>query len=280
MKKSILFLIAVFAYSLSANAQWLYRVKRDSLTHYVVATHSLVNPLGVVSQIEGLTEAMTHTKGLVLDVQRLANSTLLTEARRLPTGKSLASLLTPEQLGLLDGFLKKYTEVGWKSPYNQRRYNDKVPAAVREELEKLLFVANHMGEYDPTHSFEEYFVAQANKNGDPVRAVEPVDSFIKTTYQAPLKEQTKALTDLLENEAAVLAVIDGTVEAFLSGDLEGVARLSAHSLVRKRAAAWWPHLQTFMHQPTLFALPCEALGGADGLLAKLKEAGYSVEPVQ
>ena len=57
MKKLILTTLAAFCLTVSASAQLLYKVTADSVAKpsYIVATHDLLNPMGYVGAINGLT---------------------------------------------------------------------------------------------------------------------------------------------------------------------------------------------------------------------------------
>jgi uncharacterized protein YbaP (TraB family) len=282
MKKLLSLLVALLFVSLGASAQWLYRVSGDSLSapSYIVASHELINPLGIVSKIDSLTMAMTNTQQLCLPVYRTPYASSIADAKKLPAGKTLSALLTPAQTSLLDNFLKKYTEVGWKSAYNQRRYNDKMPLAVQEELTKLLFVANHIGDYDPTHTFDGYFEAQAKANGDPIIGLMPIDNYLNRYQKTALDKQVAAFVSFLENEQSEQKAIDKVVDAYNAKDMDAVAAATAQHCEGSCCASKADKVVEVMKQkPTLFVLPCQWLGGANGLLSSLKAKGLAVVPM-
>lgn len=282
MKKIILMAVALLGLLANAQAQLLYKVTVDSVTKpsYIVATHDLVNPLGIVEGIDGLKDALTNTEQLYVDTYTSPYKTDIEASYNLPAGKKLGSLLTATQTTLLDKFLKKYTEVGWAAPYSQKRYGGKTPLYVLREIRKLLFVANHMGEYDPTHTFNEYFEAQAKVNGETISSLTPVDSFIAQQKRIPMDTQVKKLVSFLENEDAELTNIDRTVEAFKRGDMDGAATAAGTANAPKNEA-WLTTITTAMKEkPTFFAIPCQQLGGTNGILNSLKAEGYQVEGVK
>ncbi len=281
MKKILIIVMAICCLAVKAKAQLLYKISGDSLKpSYIIASHPYINPLGVVANVSAVKDALTNTEQLVEDMNRTPYASAISDAECLPGDKTLSSLLTPAQVKLLDAFLKKYTEVSWNSPYNQRRYNGKMPLAVLSDFYKLLFVANHMGEYDPTHSFNEYFEAQARRNGEPVYGLTDADEYINTLKAIPLDKQTAELVAFLENTNAALFKVDKSVVAFDNKDMDASAANPLTIGTMPDIKAWTSKMLTFMSaKPTFFVLPASTLGGHDGILATLKAQGYTVESV-
>ena len=271
---------------MNASAQLLYKVTADSLAKpsYIVATHDFINPMGYVDRIDSLKEAMTETEQVYFDIDRTANDALLKEAGKLPAGKTLASLLNEPQTQQLDRFLKKYTEVSWKSAYNQKRYNGRTPLAVLEDFIQLLFVANHMGEYDPTHTFQQYFAAQAKKNNEPTGGIFDVKEYAKLLQSVPLEMQAKAFTIFFDHQDEVLDAIDKSVAAYKAKDMDAAAAalggtmnpMGGNLLTQESVQVME---RVMRDKPTLFALPCYVLGGEQGIISRLKAQGYRVQGV-
>ena len=286
MKKIILTALAALCLTVNASAQLLYKVTADSLAKpsYIVATHDFINPMGYVDCIDSLKEAMTETEQVYFDIDRTANDALLKEAGKLPAGKTLASLLNEPQTQQLDRFLKKYTEVSWKSAYNQKRYNGRTPLAVLEDFIQLLFVANHMGEYDPTHTFQQYFAAQAKKNNEPTGGIFDVKEYAKLLQSVPLEMQAKAFTIFFDHQDEVLDAIDKSVAAYKAKDMDAAAAalggtmnpMGGNLLTQESVQVME---RVMRDKPTLFALPCYVLGGEQGIISRLKAQGYRVQGV-
>ncbi len=286
MKKIILTALAAFCLTMGASAQLLYKVTADSLAKpsYIVASHDFLNPMGYVDRINGLTEAMTETEQVYFDIDRSANDALLKEAEKLPAGKTLASLLNEQQVKQLDQFLKKYTEVSWKSAYNQKRYNGRTPIAVLKDFTQLLFVANHMGEYDPTHTFAQYFEAQAKKNNEPTGGVIDAKGYAQLIKSVPMETQAKAFTIFFDHQDEILNAIDKSVDAYKAKDMDAAAAALGGALMPMGSGLVTQETTKVMEKalrdkPTLFVLPCYMLGGEQGIISKLKAQGFSVEGV-
>ena len=284
MKKFILSLTLLCGCVLGSQAQLLYKVSKDSSDvkpSYIVASNRLINPMGTITQVSELRNAMTYTDQMYFEVNKAAYANSLKDAKKLENGKTLLSLLTPAQQTKLNAFLKKYMEVDFRSSYVQKKYGNLTPAALMEDLEQLLFVANHMGQYDPTHTFDQYFEAQAKANNETVGGLSEIDDYINATYKKDLKQQVAQLVSFLENENVELSKLNKTVDAYGAQDLDAVSKASADRVDKALLAAWTAKMQTVMaEKPTFFVVDAANLGGEEGILQKLRQAGYTVEGLE
>ena len=281
MKKFILSLTLLCGCVLGSQAQLLYKVSKDSSDvkpSYIVASNRLINPMGTITQVSELRNAMTYTDQMYFEVNKAAYANSLKDAKKLENGKTLLSLLTPAQQTKLNAFLKKYMEVDFRSSYVQKKYGNLTPAALMEDLEQLLFVANHMGQYDPTHTFDQYFEAQAKANNETVGGLSEIDDYINATYKKDLKQQVAQLVSFLENENVELSKLNKAVDAYGAQNLDAVSKASADRVDKALLAAWTAKMQTVMaEKPTFFVVDAANLGGEEGILQKLRQAGYTVE---
>ena len=281
MKKFILSLTLLCGCVLGSQAQLLYKVSKDSSDvkpSYIVASNRLINPMGTITQVSELRNAMTDTDQMYFEVNKAAYANSLKDAKKLENGKTLLSLLTPAQQTKLNAFLKKYMEVDFRSSYVQKKYGNLTPAALMEDLEQLLFVANHMGMYDPTHTFDQYFEAQAKANNETVGGLSDVDAYINATYKSDLKQQVARLVEFLENEPTELAKLNKSVGAFKAQDVDVAAKATGAHVSQPTLEAWAAKVQTVMaEKPTFFVVDAANLGGENGLLQLLRNAGCKVE---
>ena len=281
MKKFILSLTLLCGCVLGSQAQLLYKVSKDSSDvkpSYIVASNRLINPMGTITQVSELRNAMTDTDQMYFEVNKAAYANSLKDAKKLENGKTLLSLLTPAQQTKLNAFLKKYMEVDFRSSYVQKKYGNLTPAALMEDLEQLLFVANHMGMYDPTHTFDQYFEAQAKANNETVGGLSDVDAYINATYQSDLKQQVARLVEFLENEPTELTKLNKAVGAFKAQDVDAAAKATGAHVSQATLEAWAAKVQTVMaEKPTFFVVDAANLGGENGLLQLLRNAGCKIE---
>ena len=281
MKKFILSLTLLCGCVLGSQAQLLYKVSKDSSDvkpSYIVASNRLINPMGTITQVSELRNAMTDTDQMYFEVNKAAYQETINGAKKLADGKTLLSLLTPAQQTKLNAFLKKYMEVDFRSSYVQKKYGNLTPAALMEDMEQLLFVANHMGMYDPTHTFDQYFEAQAKANNETVGGLSDVDAYINDTYKSDLKQQVARLVEFLENEPTELAKLNKAVGAFKAQDVDAAAKATGAHVSQPTLEAWAAKVQTVMaEKPTFFVVDAANLGGENGLLQLLRNAGCKVE---
>ena len=281
MKKFILSLTLLCGCVLGSQAQLLYKVSKDSSDvkpSYIVASNRLINPMGTITQVSELRNAMTDTDQMYFEVNKAAYQETINGAKKLADGKTLLSLLTPAQQTKLNAFLKKYMEVDFRSSYVQKKYGNLTPAALMEDLEQLLFVANHMGMYDPTHTFDQYFEAQAKANNETVGGLSDVDAYINATYKSDLKQQVARLVEFLENEPTELAKLNKAVGAFKAQDVDAAFKATGAHVSLATLEAWAAKVQTVMaEKPTFFVVDAANLGGENGLLQLLRNAGCKVE---
>ena len=281
MKKFILSLTLLCGCVLGSQAQLLYKVSKDSSDvkpSYIVASNRLINPMGTITQVSELRNAMTDTDQMYFEVNKAAYQETINGAKKLADGKTLLSLLTPAQQTKLNAFLKKYMEVDFRSSYVQKKYGNLTPAALMEDLEQLLFVANHMGMYDPTHTFDQYFEAQAKANNETVGGLSDVDAYINDTYKSDLKQQVARLVEFLENEPTELAKLNKAVGAFKAQDVDAAFKATGAHVSQPTLEAWAAKVQTVMaEKPTFFVVDAANLGGENGLLQLLRNAGCKIE---
>lgn len=281
MKKFILSLTLLCGCVLGSQAQLLYKVSKDSSDvkpSYIVASNRLINPMGTITQVSELRDAMTYTDQMYFEVNKAAYQETINGAKKLADGKTLLSLLTPAQQTKLNAFLKKYMEVDFRSSYVQKKYGNLTPAALMEDMEQLLFVANHMGMYDPTHTFDQYFEAQAKANNETVGGLSDVDAYINDTYKSDLKQQVARLVEFLENEPTELAKLNKAVGAFKAQDVDAAFKATGAHVSQATLEAWAAKVQTVMaEKPTFFVVDAANLGGENGLLQLLRNAGCKVE---
>ena len=281
MKKFILSLTLLCGCVLGSQAQLLYKVSKDSSDvkpSYIVASNRLINPMGTITQVSELRNAMTDTDQMYFEVNKAAYQETINGAKKLADGKTLLGLLTPAQQTKLNAFLKKYMEVDFRSSYVQKKYDNLTPAALMEDMEQLLFVANHMGMYDPTHTFDQYFEAQAKANNETVGGLSDVDAYINATYKSDLKQQVARLVEFLENEPTELAKLNKAVGAFKAQDVDAAFKATGAHVSQPTLEAWAAKVQTVMaEKPTFFVVDAANLGGEKGLLQLLRNAGCKVE---
>ena len=302
MKKlfSILLLMTVFV--IGANAQLLYKISGKDLQKpsYIIGTYHLAN-VGFVDKIPGVKDALTNTEQVygeldMTDLQSADNMKKMQNAMMLPEGQSLKTILTADQMKRLNAYLKKTMSVDMSSPMVEKQMGKLTPQALVTQLTLLMFMTKHMGEFDPSSTFDQYFQAQAKKNNEPVGGFETVDFQIKTLLQStPMKRQVEQLMCLIDHQDFMESMSDKIVNAFYAQDLTAVKAAmdekignscdctpeEENALINNRNADWLTKMPAIMSaKPTFFAVGAGHLPGDKGVLQLLKNAGYTVEGVK
>lgn len=301
MKKILLSLLLLAAVASGASAQLLYKISGNGLDKpsYIIGTHHLAN-VSFVDKIAGVKDALIATDQVYgeLNLESEANADsmkVLQQAMMLPDGKTLKTVLTADQFKKLDDFLKQYMGVGMGHPMVEAQFGKLLPAALTTQFQVLIFLQHHMGEFDPSSSFDQYFQAQAKKNNEPVGGLETVGFQAKLLFGQPLERQVEQLMCLIDHVQSVSDQMDELTEAYYAQDLARIKKAmdeklnnacdateeETAALIDNRNADWAQRMPAIMaDKPTFFAVGAAHLAGDKGVLQLLTAAGYTVEAVK
>ena len=301
--KKVLTTALVFALtSMTASAQLLYKISGNGLEKpsYIIGTHHLAN-VGFVHKINGVTEALTETDQvygeLVWDTMTNTDSLkAVQDAMTLPAGKTIKDYLTPDEFKRLDAFMIAKMGTGMSNPMVASKMGNFTPMALVTQFQLLLFMTKHMGEFDPSSTFDQYFQAQAKKNGLPCGGLETLQKQIEVLYTGkPISRQVEELMCFIDNESFNSQMMEDLTSAFYAQNLETLKQVMDRKLGGKcdstpeeeakliydRNADWVSKMPTIMaSKPTFFAVGAAHLPGDKGVLQLLRNAGYTVEGVK
>lgn len=294
-------LVAVFTVA-GANAQLLYKISGKDLTapSYIIGTHHLAN-VGFVNKIAGVKDALTNTEQVYGEVRwdDMTNPDslkVMQAAMMLPDGQSLKTVLSAEQYKKLDAVITQMMGVGLSNPQVGAQMGKMSPAALSTQLQVLMFMQKHMGEYDPSSTFDQYFQAQAKHNNEPVGSLETLAFQTNLLYKgSDMKRQVEQLMCLLDNQEFYEQMMESMTDAFYAQDLDALKAAmdkklggtcdstpeELAQLIDNRNADWAKKMPAIMAaKPTFFVVGAGHLPGAKGVLQLLKDAGYTVEAVK
>jgi len=300
MKKLFLTALVLMCSVFAANAQLLYKISGNGLEKpsYIIGTHHLAN-VAFVEKINGVKEALTETDQvygeLAWDSMTNADSVAyLQKAMKLPDGKTLKDIMTSAQYQKLDKFLTAKMGVGLSSPQVAAQMGSLKPNALITQLQLLTFMMNHMGEFDPSSTFDQYFQAQAKANNEYIGGLETVAFQADVLFSMPLERQTELLMCFIDNENYNTSIMEEVTKAFYAQDLDAIKKVTDEklnnscdskpeedaALIYDRNAKWAAEMPAIMaSKPTFFAVGAAHLPGEKGVLNLLKTAGYTVEGV-
>jgi uncharacterized protein YbaP (TraB family) len=288
--------------AVSINAQLLYKISGNGLEKpsYIIGTHHLAN-VGFVEKINGVKEALTETEQVYGELKwdAMANPDSLKamqEKMMLPEGQTLKTILTPEQYKRLDAFMTAKMGAGMSNPMVEAQMGKLTPMALVTQFQVLLFLMNHMGEFDPSSTFDQYFQAQAQKNNLPCGGLETMSFQAQVLYgSTPMERQVEQLMCLIDNEQFNVQMLEEMTKAFYAQDLDALKKAmdvklgtscdstpeEEAALIDNRNADWLSKMPAIMKQaPTFFAVGAGHLPGEKGVLQLLRNAGYTVEGVK
>lgn len=302
MRKLLLTALLISVFAVQVHGQLLYRISGNGLqqSSYIIGTFHLANA-GFVDKIPGVREAMTATRQVCGEVvwADMLNADTLKMAQSLmmlPDGKRLRDVLTTEQYRKVDDCLKSMLGVGLDNPQVAAQMGSMTPAALFTQLSVLQYMARHMGEFDPTSTFDQYFQAQATHNNELVRGLESVSFQAGILYRSmPMARQVEQLLCFVDHQEAMGDMNEAMAKAFYAQDLDAVKQAmdmkmgnacdatdeEEEAFVYNRNSRWLTLMPAMMLQvPTFFVVGAGHLPGERGVLQGLRQLGYTVEGVK
>lgn len=302
MRKIIITAMTAVMAITGASAQLLYRISGKDLTKpsYVIGTHHLAN-VGFAEKVPGLKDALTETEQVYGelkwdDLTNPDSMRIMKESMMLKDGKTLKDVLSAEAYKKVDNYLKKTMGVGLSHPQVAAQMGKLTPAALTNQLTVLMYMQRHMGEFDPTSTFDQYFQAQAQKNNEPVGGLETISFQTGIVFNSKtIDRQAEELICLIDHEELNADLMDEMTEAFYAQDLDALKKVmdtkindkcdptpeESARLIDNRNADWAAKMPDIMKaRPTFFAVGAGHLPGDKGLLKLLRDAGYTVEAVK
>lgn len=283
--KRIITSLAFLAFSLSSQAQILWRISGNGLEgySYIFGSHHLC-PGDFCHSVYGFDEAFASVESVVgeLDLINIHPSQMLelSAYMALPEGVELSSLFSPEDWEFL------YKEL--KSLFGSQ--TDEMlglkPMAISVALQNMI-AAKTFPQMEGQTSLDEYIQRLAFRASKKIAGLETFEYQADLLYNTSLEEQAK---DLLET------VKDGNSEELLiklsdacrGESLEKIWKLFEESfedddylrLVKQRNIDWVDKMASMMAAgPVLFVVGAGHLPGEDGVLELLSRRGYDVVPV-
>ena len=302
MRKIIITAMTAVMAITGASAQLLYRISGKDLTKpsYVIGTHHLAN-VGFAEKVPGLKDALTETEQVYGelkwdDLTNPDSMRIMKESMILKDGKTLKDVLSAEAYKKVDNYLKKTMGVGLSHPQVAAQMGKLTPAALTNQLTVLMYMQRHMGEFDPTSTFDQYFQAQAQKNNEPVGGLETISFQTGIVFNSKtIDRQAEELICLIDHEELNADLMDEMTEAFYAQNLDALKKVmdtktndkcdptpeESARLIDNRNADWAAKMPDIMKaRPTFFAVGAGHLPGDKGLLKLLRDAGYTVEAVK
>ena len=228
MKKTILTLMLCCGFVITAQAQVLYRISGNGLTKpsYIIGSHHLAN-VAFVNQIPGAKMALDSTEQvygeLKMDPASMQATTQVVQKHMmLGEGQKINQVLSADQMKRVNAFMMKTMQTDFNNPAVMQQMGSMKPAALSTNFTVLLYLTNHMGEFDPTNSFDQYFQKQALNNNEPVGGLETAEFQAKLLYGDPISKQIKGLMCLVDNPDQSLQLTEDLTKAYMAQDTAAI----------------------------------------------------------
>lgn len=286
--------------AVTLKAQLLYKISGKGLTEpsYIVGTYHLA-PASFVDSIPGIRQAMDNCQQvygeLAMDKMLDADSVaIMQKALLLPDGMTIDKLLSADEMGRLNAYMKEVMGMDMNHPLVGQQMNKMSPVALSTTLTMLSF-AKKSPTTDLQNLLDQYFQKEALAQGKIVGGLETMAFQTQVLYSGKsLERQKELLMCLVDNAKFMGEMVNGVIKAFFAQDLEAIKTAidmklnnSCDStpeedaeLIDNRNANWLTKMPGIMaSKPTLFAVGAGHLPGEKGVLNLLRQAGYSVDPV-
>lgn len=283
------------------NAQLLYRISGNGLESpsYIIGTYHLA-PASFADSIPGAREALDGVAQVcgevdMAEMQSMAGVQKVMAAMMLPDGKTLADILTDEEMGKLNAFMKEQLGADLTNPMVNAQLGKMTPVAVLTQLQMVQYMKMTPG-FNPSAMIDSYFQNEAKKAGKPVIGFETVDFQISVLYTgATIERQKEQLICMLDNQEYNLMLMKNITDAYFAQDILKIHEVTEEklgnscdstpeedeALIYGRNADWVVKMPAIMgDKSTLFVVGAAHLPGERGVLELLKKKGYAVEVVK
>lgn len=286
MKKSYIFRLSLAVLLLTASlpirAQIFYKVKgpEQEKPSYLFGTHHIA-PNSLIDSIPGVRQALDSTSAIVVetlldDLSRVANE--IRGHMLAPADSTLTSLYSPAEFSRLDSIYQ--TVIPGMSLHIFNAFKPMQPAMA-------VSMALAADDLSQTGQLDSWFMLYSRNHNKKLIGLEAPE------YQASLLFDSVAIREQAQMFARLLSNLDEEREnarklnaAYLAFDLEKMLSLSDEEsdslcmdvLLKKRNEEWLRVLPGIMKEnPAFIAVGALHLAGPEGLVARLRSLGYTVE---
>jgi uncharacterized protein YbaP (TraB family) len=291
MKKIILSL-ATLIIALSGNAQILYKVsgngaKGDS---YVMGTHHLA-PISIIDSIKGFNAAINSVDAVYGEIEHSEMNSPATQQKMMmfamaPADSTLSKIFTKEQFDSIDNVIKKYS--GGQA--SLAMLDAMKPSLVSQQL-AILINMQVIPNFNPMQQLDTHVQTIGIQAGKEANGFETIDFQINILFGDPISKQAEDLLESIRKEEKVKSFSLDLYNAYMTQDIEKVRQLMIDpdlglepedeaKMLTNRNVNWVNQLKTILPQKSVFV--CVGAGhlpGENGVLNLLRQAGYTITPV-
>lgn len=283
----------LFAKGKTGSLLWKISGKELKSPSYLFGTYHL-SPYTFLKGVNGFDKAFDSVQQLICEIDTIDSTVRadFAEKMRMPSDTAYADLLTPREIALLDSVLWKYMMIRSEQ------------LTVQPHLVITLLMVAKAEEISETSSdliknTDDYIRHAAQAVKYPIVALETAEEQLEMLYDhPPLKEQARQLIQTFEHSDRYWKLIQEMNEAYIQQDLYAIETIfqktqqlsdsfdnpgpspESNELLKKRNEKWMQRIPGLIRErPSLIAVGALHLPSEYGLIALLRKAGYTVEPI-
>ena len=295
MIKRISLIFAVTMLALAGQAQLLWKVSGNGLGRpsYIFGTHHMA-PSSMIDQIAGMDEAIEGCDIVVGEIEKDSLMSPEIQARMAqamiaPPDSALDKLYTPDEYRIVEQVFNKYFgTIGVKLS----QMKTLKPNAISTQMQAMQAI-KYFPNFNANALIDVKVQERANEAGRPSAGLESVQEQIDLLFNSPLKEQAIGLLETCKQDEFFQSQSVALCDAYMAQDLNKLMSIMTDTsiggdseevmdaLIYSRNRMWAEKLKVMM--PERACLVCVGAGhlpGEKGLLQLLRQAGYTVEPMQ
>ena len=293
--KRLTLVLGLLLVATAVQAQLLWKVTGNGLGRpsYILGTHHMA-PSTMIDQIKGVNEAIAGCDIVVGEVEKDSLMSPEVQARMAqamvaPLDSTLDKVLTPADYSIVEKVFNKYfSTLGMKL----KQVNNLKPSAISTQMQAMQAI-KYFPNFDANSLIDVMVQTRANEAGRPSVGLENVDEQINLLFNGSIANQAKGLVEACKQDEFFQVQSAALADAYLHQDLDkmlavmtdatmgGDSEEEMEILIYSRNRSWAEKLKVIM--PERACLVCVGAGhlpGAQGLLQLLRDAGYTVEPMQ
>ncbi len=291
MKRIASLLIGAAISALAANAQLLWKVEGNGLAapSYIFGTHH-VAPADMVSRVEGLTDALDAVAAVygevnMVDLNPMEMQQMIMPHIMAPSDSTLSVLFTPQQLDSIQTIFQAYAG----QPVDLAQMNMVKPVMLSTQL-AVMQSMKAFPDFNPQAQLDATIQNMAKAAGKEVDGLETFEYQLGILYDTPLSEQAQDLMEVIRHDDEAVEKATTLANAYQNADLDAIsatlyddpemtrAKLEKLLLIRNRD--WASRLPAIMNDKSvLVVVGCGHLPGDEGLISLLRNAGFTITPV-
>tara|TARA_R110002012_G_scaffold322109_1_gene555982 strand:- start:2743 stop:3600 length:858 start_codon:yes stop_codon:yes gene_type:complete len=282
IKNAILALVTILSVAPSVVAQnsLLYKVEGENIkTSYVFGTVHMLPKEDFLLE-EKVKTAFSESDFIVmeLDMDDASMQTEMMKYAMLSGDDSLQNHMTPEEYKILDAYFTAKLGVGMAA------FNKMKPFVISSTA-----MIAHLGQ--DMASFENTFVQMAGEQKKEIKGLETVAFQMSMFDEQAYDEQIDQVIEMLQKEGGIGGYFDDIIAAYKTQDIEVLYtslneffesdQAFKEKMLDERNQNWIPQIADLSKDKTVFyAVGAGHLGGEEGVIRLLKNAGYTVTPVE